>query len=127
MIRSAALAALLLSASALACEPALRGDGVRLIAGERHVVGWQAPAPVPLAEFFSVDIAVCKRAGGPAVAPRIEATMPEHGHGMNYRPSIAAVGPGRYRASGMLLHMPGRWTFAFSMDGETLRDTLTID
>ena len=127
MIRSTVLAALLAAPPALACEPALRGDGVRLVAGERHVVAWQAPVPVPLAEFFSLEIAVCTRAGGPAIEPRLEATMPEHGHGMNYRPSIAALGAGHYRASGMLLHMPGRWTFAFSIDGETLRDTLKID
>ncbi len=127
MTRAAALAALLAAAPALACEPALRGDGVRTLTGERHVLAWQAPARVPLAEFFSLDIAVCTRDGRSVVAPRVDATMPAHGHGMNYRSSVATLGNNRFRASGLLLHMPGHWVIAFSIGGETLRDSVLID
>jgi len=53
--------------------------------------------------------------------------MPEHGHGMNYRPTIEVLGDGRFRASGLLLHMPGRWQLSFTVGDETLRAALTVD
>jgi hypothetical protein len=34
---------------------------------------------------------------------------------MNYRPSITALGGGRYRAQGLLFHMPGRWEYQFEV------------
>jgi hypothetical protein len=126
-----AAATLLPAAHALGCEPALRGDGVLRLEGDRYVVAWRAPAPLPLAEFFSLDLAVCARGGQPVSALSVSARMPEHGHGMNYRPSIAALSDGRFRADGLLLHMPGRWVLAFSVGEagtrETLRDTLTVE
>ena len=33
---------------------------------------------------------------------QVDATMPEHKHGMNYAPTIASRGDGRYRAEGMV-------------------------
>lgn len=65
---------------------------------------------------FSVEVALCPDAAGafPELL-KVDATMPEHRHGMNYRPTLAATGPGRYRADGLLLHMPGRWEFAFEL------------
>ena len=126
-----AAAALLPAAQALGCEPALRGADVRLLEGERYVVAWRAPARLPLAEFFSFDFAVCARDHDPVYAVRVDAAMPEHSHGMNYRPSITAFGDGRFRAGGLLLHMPGRWVLAISVGAaghrETLRDALSVD
>jgi hypothetical protein len=121
------LVAALLPAGAAACTPALHGDGVRTLEGERHVVAWRAPALPPLARFFAVDFAVCGRDGGTVRAVRIDATMPEHGHGMNYRPTVQPQGNGRFRADGLLLHMPGRWQLSFAVGGETLRAVLHVD
>lgn len=122
---------LLGAASATACEPALRGVQVQRIEGARHVVAWRQPGPVPLAEFIVLDFAACARDGGAIQAARIDARMPEHGHGMNYRAAVDALGDGRFRASGLLLHMPGRWELSFAIgDGanaETLRAPLVVD
>jgi hypothetical protein len=126
-VRAAALAAAMLwPAWAPACEPNL-GDAAQTIKGKRHVVAWRAPAPLPLAQFFALDFAVCARDGGRVEAPRVDATMPQHGHGMNYRPTVEALGDGRFRADGMLLHMPGRWQLSFTVGGETLRAPLIVD
>ena len=38
----------------------------------------------------------------------VPARMPEHRHGMNYRPSLTPQGPGRWRADGLLWHMAGQ-------------------
>ena len=74
------------------------------------------PEPVATGRHFSVDVALCAdpRGAMPTLL-RVDATMPDHRHGMNYRPTLAATGPGRYRAEGLLLHMPGRWEFAFEL------------
>lgn len=125
--RAALAAAALWPAWALACQPALRGDGVQTIEGKRYVAALQLPAPLPLSQFFSFDLAVSARDGGRADAPRVDATMPQHGHGMNYRPTLESLGEGRYRVNGMLLHMPGRWQLSIAVGGETLRLPLVVD
>jgi hypothetical protein len=126
--RALAISVVLPAAQALACAPALRGDGVRTLEGQRYVVAWRGPAPLPLAEFFALDFAVCARDGRTVASPRVDATMPAHGHGMNYRPSITALGDGRFRADGLLLHMPGQWQLTFDVGGgETFGDTLVVD
>ncbi len=43
----------------------------------------------------------------------------QHKHGMNYRPSVKALGQGLYRAEGLMFHMPGRWELVFELrDGQ---------
>lgn len=128
----AALAGLLFAAPALACDPALPGGDAPRIEGERYVLAWRAqPAPIRLGEFFVLEIAVCARDGAsPPDVLRVDAQMPEHRHGMNYRPSVARSGDGRFVASGLLLHMPGRWEFVFQLraaeHGETLRASVSL-
>ena len=128
---AAALCPALLPVAALGCTPPLQGRGVQAVEGRGFVVAWRAPAPLPLAEIFSLDFAACARDGRPFDTPRIDATMPEHGHGMNYRPRVESLGGGRFRASGLLLHMPGRWQLSVSLGsgvrGETLHAPLTVD
>jgi hypothetical protein len=70
------------------------------------------PEPVPLNDYLSLDVEVREGCGGGALAAgvglEVDAWMPEHGHGMN---TLAHVAPQRdgFLASGLLLHMPGRW------------------
>jgi hypothetical protein len=48
---------------------------------------------------------------------------------MNYKPTVVARGAGRYRAEGLLLHMGGRWEFAFDVvtrDGTSERVTSAV-
>ena len=40
---------------------------------------------------------------------RVDAEMPEHGHGMNVQPETVEQLDGSYRVKGMLLHMAGYW------------------
>jgi hypothetical protein len=55
---------------------------------------------------------------------RVDATMPEHRHGMNYRPVVSARSAA-YRAEGMLFHMPGRWDVTFDVEGNGRSERLT--
>jgi hypothetical protein len=56
--------------------------------------------------------------------------MPEHQHGMNYRPSLKARGGGRWRAEGLMFHMAGRWELRFDVEAggrvERLRESVTL-
>jgi hypothetical protein len=63
---------------------------------------------LPLNRHFQLELQVCP--AQPLPPPRVDADMPAHRHGMNYRTTVLALPePGRYRAEGLLLHMPGRW------------------
>ena len=114
--------ALLLSAVAVGSSTAACGD--TLPAAGRQLLdrtGVQlAYAPqggsVPLGRHFALDIEVCAPAGSTAPALlRVDADMPAHRHGMNYRSTLRALAPGRYVAEGLMWHMPGRWRLIFEM------------
>jgi hypothetical protein len=63
---------------------------------------------------FVLDIALCAPAGQALPATlRVDASMPEHRHGMNYRPGVSARADGQFRAEGLMFHMPGRWELVF--------------
>lgn len=109
------MAALGASAAPGDCGAHLRGPSRLVAEGETLTVVF-APRrwPVPVGVDFALDIAVCA-APGTAVPPmlRVDADMPAHRHGMNYRPTVQALGDGRFTAEGLVFHMPGRWRFLF--------------
>jgi hypothetical protein len=122
-------------AAAHACEPALSGADAQRIAGQHYVLAWRSAAPIRLSEFFGLEIAVCAKDGGARPAAlRVDARMPAHQHGMNYQPKVVALGDGRFAASGLLLHMLGRWEFVFDVGSgaaspaprESLRSTVEL-
>ena len=84
-------------------------------------------APIAVGSLFAIEVQLCP-AG--VVLARADATMPEHRHGMNYRPSVKPLGDGRWRVEGLLFHMPGRWDLQLDVraDGrsERLLDTITL-
>jgi hypothetical protein len=82
--------------------PALKQGGVQAM--------WKVDgAPIAVGRHFAIEVQLCP---ADAVLVRVDATMPEHRHGMNYRPSVKRLGDGRdgrWRAEGLMFHMPGRW------------------
>lgn len=128
-IWGAALVAVLpaaLAQTATACPPAGQAYE-RLIASDAEVAYRWDPAPLKVGQFFSADIIAC-RSPGPVTRIGVDATMPAHGHGMNYRPKAVEVAPGHYRFSGLMLHMPGRWQITVDLyDGTRLVRRLTRD
>jgi cytochrome c peroxidase len=82
---------------------------------------------IAVAKHFKLEVAACSKAGGRAPASlKVDATMPEHRHGMNYAPTLKPLGPGRWQAEGLMFHMPGRWEFVFVVDGERLTSPLSV-
>ena len=98
------------------CGATLPGDK-RILENSRYQIAYRTDVnPVPVGMHFIVDFAVCPR--GRAAIPtavRVDANMPDHRHGMNYRPVVTTSAPGVYRAEGLLFHMPGRWDLTFDV------------
>lgn len=97
------------------CGAGLAG-GKRLDSPQYVVVYRTTPAPVPMGRHFTVDIAVCPQGG--ALPPErlvLDAHMPEHRHGMNYKAVVKPSGAGRFHAEGLMFHMPGRWELTFDV------------
>lgn len=105
-----ALAAALACKSTAACVPPL--DGTRL-ESPRFVLAFRASPEI--GKFFSLDVAVCAKSTAVPESIKVDAHMPEHRHGMNYAPEVKALGPGRWRAEGLMFHMPGKWEFVFEI------------
>ena len=121
----ALIAAVALCGAAEACElPA----GARAESASFALTYRTHPAKIVLGEHFALEYAVCPKPGAamPAVV-NVDAWMPEHRHGMNYKASVTLLGGGRFRAQGLLLHMPGRWEFVFGAGGERLAHSVRIE
>ena len=115
------------TAGAVSCGDALDAKARRTVDGEGLTLAWAPrPVPIPLDRHFALDISVC---GAPVTALRVDADMPAHRHGMNYRVEVQPRGDGRFEARGLLFHMPGRWRLIFDVDagGRTQRLTQELD
>jgi hypothetical protein len=86
------------------------------------------PGPIAVGRDVSLEIRVCPRVG--ALAPRglrVDAVMPAHRHGMNYRASITPRGDGRFLAQGLVFHMPGHWQLLFDVESAAGSERLAAD
>ena len=120
-----ALSGIVPDATGAACGDELASP--RRLEGDRYVVAYvTVPAPIVTNEHFAVDFVVCPRAGTATPdSVRVDASMPEHRHGMNYRPAIVASRSGRWRADGLLFHMSGRWDLTFDLADAAGTERLT--
>jgi hypothetical protein len=106
--------------SSSACE---LPPGTR-VQGKKHSLSYTTrPERIAVGQQFVVELAVCPV----PERVRLDAHMPEHRHGMNYKPSVKPAEPGRFRSEGWLFHMPGRWEFVFELGGERLTHSVRIE
>lgn len=101
-------------------SPQIQGGGVQ--------AAWKVDgAPIAVGRLFAIEVALCPVG---TVLRRVDATMPEHRHGMNYRPSLKPLGDGRWRVEGLMFHMPGQWEMQLDVQvaerTERLLDTITV-
>jgi hypothetical protein len=123
-----ALAAFALSgvvAQAQCCGRDLAGAST--LQGQTFALAFRsAPAKIAIGKHFSLDLVVCPIDGAASPdAVRVDAFMPEHRHGMNYKPAVKALGAGHFHADGLMFHMPGRWEFRFDIQGGGRSERLT--
>ena len=83
------------------------------------------PAPWAVGRHFGLRGVFC----GSGKLLRVDADMPAHRHGMNYRPTLQLQPEGRFIAQGLMLHMPGRWRIRFEIEADGRRQWLeqTVD
>ena len=105
--------------------PAL--EGARKIESERYVLAYRTkPEKIVVSQHFTVELAVCAKSGQAAPeGVRVDGFMPEHNHGMNYKVVVTPAGSGRYEATGLMFHMPGKWDFIFEVRGGGKTDRMT--
>lgn len=96
------------------------------------------PTPVPLSQLFTAVVEVRDAKTGAPVEQAsvgVDATMPQHGHGMTTAPvpddGVCADGVcrhpgGIYRTEGMKFHMPGDWTVHVEVNGPAGPDRLDL-
>lgn len=113
-------------AAQAACPPPPQAGSALAASGVQ--VAWRSePASIAVGQPFAVLVTVC-----PATAQlvRVDATMPEHRHGMNYKPTLKSLGDGLWRAEGLLWHMAGRWELRLDVlsgtERQTLRQSVTL-
>jgi hypothetical protein len=115
--------------AAWACTPELPGAGSkpRTIDSKKYTLAYRTlPEKIAIGQHFAVELALCARDG--AAAPesvRVDAHMPEHRHGMNYKTTVTSSGAGRYRAEGLMFHMPGRWEYIFEVRAAGATERIT--
>lgn len=113
------VAALLLCAAlpAAACPlpaPAMQSGAVQ--------AAWQVQgAPITVGRHFALVVEVCPAS---ALLVRVQAAMPEHRHGMNYRPTVQALGQGRWHVQGLMFHMPGLWELQLEVQADSRTEQL---
>ena len=110
------------------CGAGLRG--AQTIKSGHYLLAYRTqPAKIVVGKHFSIELVTCSVSGAPAPdGIAVDAYMPEHGHGMNYKAIVKPAGNARYRADGLMFHMPGRWdlTFELRAAGKTERLTRSI-
>jgi hypothetical protein len=109
------------------CAAAL-GAGARTVTTPELSVAWlPEPSPIPRDRHFALRLRVCSPQAW--VLTRVDADMPAHRHGMNYRAALQPAGPGLWRAEGLMFHMSGRWRLLLDvqLEGRRLRLTDELD
>jgi YtkA-like protein len=121
-----AAALLWLAVPGIACE--LPAGGNIVDAPRYSLVYRTQPERISVGEHFALDFSVCPKDGRPPPGTvKVDAWMPAHRHGMNYKAEVSALGGGKFRAVGLMFHMPGLWQFLFDIDGERIADSLPIE
>jgi hypothetical protein len=111
---------------AMLCRQSLASGGVTV--GESPLTVVHPQGEITVSKPFSVLISVC---GDNLAAATIDldATMPTHGHGMNYTPEYSVLRQSdselSVRVDGVRLHMPGQWQWAVNLRNVGNRQTST--
>ena len=89
-------------------------QGFKRLQGLKFEIAYRwEPTELKVGQFFAVEVVDCDGLGVDRIV--VDATMPAHGLGMNYRPIAERIAPRRHRFTGLMLHMPGTWRFTFTL------------
>jgi hypothetical protein len=104
------------------------GPGVQVArSGDVHVAFRTTPAAVKVGQPFGLVAEVCAPPGVAVSDLKVDALMPAHKHGMNYRTQVSRNSGNQFQVTGLLFHMPGRWQYVFEVQTSKGRQTLRLD
>lgn len=105
-------------------------NGEWVLSDKATKIRLQPLTPMLVSEPISLQLTVC----GPHAADAqmtLDASMPAHGHGMNYEPEQTVLNKSdseaTYQIEGVVLHMPGQWRWSVELDIADEKSTLTQD
>ena len=108
--------------------PASLATPQRLESADVVVLFRTVPSPIEIGRHFAVEAHVCPTPpSGAAAGFMVDARMPEHRHGMNYRAHVSRRPDGIYVAEGLLFHMPGLWQLMFDVERGGRMERLMTD
>ncbi len=92
-------------------------DDARHLRSGTVSLAWKTERPIRVGQPFSIRVRVC---GEGITGVSVDADMPAHRHGMNYRPQPGPLetlptGVARH-FEGLLFHMPGEWRVRFVVE-----------
>lgn len=125
LLLAASLSAWPLAASADCPLDLGRGTGWVVFSDRAMIAFRPEPMRIEVGQPFSLLFNVCTRKDEPAELLAVDAQMPEHRHGMNYRATIVSNGEGRFRAEGLVFHMPGNWELDIDVRAGSETERLT--
>jgi len=105
------------------CEHSQQSGGIIINNGPTIVV--EPMQTISVSKPFSAKVSVCGNSLSNA-SVELNATMPAHGHGMNYKPEHTVVQQTdstiQINVDGLILHMPGQWQWSveISNSGERI-------
>src|SRR5437762_9673230 len=92
-----------------ACEPPVKGARLE---SAGYALAYKM-AEVAVSRHVTMDVGACAKSGAAPETLQVDAQMPEHRHGMNYRPEVKRLASfpnaRHWRVEGLMFHMPGRW------------------
>lgn len=74
---------------------------------------------------IKIDLYLCTDGNSQHDINKIDAWMPQHGHGMNYQPKLRKITDTHYEAEPFLFHMPGRWELKISLQSGSVVQSLS--
>jgi len=109
------------------CDEIEAGD-INWMTGEHFKVRVEPLTDIKVSQAFSAKVNVCGELGD-SVGVEFDATMPMHGHGMNYDPEVSQVSgdetAAEYQVDGLVFHMPGSWQWKVKVIAGDRSDVLT--
>lgn len=108
----------------------IKAEDTTHIVGDAPTIVVQALQTIQVSEPFSVLISVCDTDVSD-MSLELNATMPAHGHGMNYEPEHNVVEHTdeqlKVQVDGLVLHMPGNWEWLIELRTPDTKTALTYE
>lgn len=98
--------------------------------GQYHIEFSPNVNNLPLNQYVDLDVLVkgaTQQTLSHPVRLTFDAGMRAHNHGLNVKPIITALGKGKFKIEGVLLHMPGQWFMRFNIFRGAISDYAESD